>query len=47
MNTLPKTGWKAQAVSRYDDPYQPMSDVERNSAVINGIAYVGTVGHFL
>jgi hypothetical protein len=28
VNTRPKTGCNAQAVSRYDEPYQPMSAVE-------------------
>lgn len=39
VKTRPKTGWNAQAVSKYDEPYQPMSAVEWNSAVMNGIAY--------
>jgi hypothetical protein len=32
--TRPKTGWKAHAVSRYEEPYQPMSLVDENSLVM-------------
>lgn len=28
INTRPKTGWNAQAVSKYADPYQPISGVD-------------------
>ena len=35
---LPKTNKKAQLVSRYDVPYQPMSSTEWNSLVICGMA---------
>lgn len=31
-------GWKAHAVSRYAEPYQPMSGVDWNSRVISGMA---------
>ncbi len=34
----PKTGWNAEAVSKYAEPYQPISGVELNSPVIFGIA---------
>jgi hypothetical protein len=34
----PYNGWKADAVSRYEDPYQPMSSGELNSLVMKGIA---------
>lgn len=40
VKTRPKTGWKAHAVRRYDEPYQPMSAVDLNSAVIKGMAYI-------
>lgn len=31
---LPKRGWKAHAVRRYAEPYQPISAVDLNSEVI-------------
>ena len=36
--SFPKTSWKAQFVSRYAVPYQPISSAEWNSSVIWGIA---------
>lgn len=33
VNTRPNIGWKAHAVSRYAEPYQPMSGVDWNSWV--------------
>lgn len=39
MKTRPNSGWKAHAVSRYADPYHPMSGVEWNSWVMYGIAW--------
>jgi hypothetical protein len=39
MNMRPYMGWNADAVSRYDDPYHPMSSGELNSLVMKGIAW--------
>ena len=36
--SFPKTSWKAQLVSRYAVPYQPISPAELNSLVIWGMA---------
>lgn len=36
--SFPKTSWKAQFVSRYAVPYQPISPAELNSFVIWGMA---------
>ena len=36
--SFPNTNWKAQLVSRYAVPYQPISPAELNSSVICGIA---------
>jgi hypothetical protein len=36
--SFPNTSWKAQLVSRYAVPYQPMSPAEVNSFVIWGMA---------
>lgn len=38
VKTRPNTGWNAQAVNRYDEPYHPISGVLWNSAVMYGIA---------
>ena len=39
MNMRPYRGWNADAVSRYDEPYHPMSSGELNSLVMKGIAW--------
>jgi hypothetical protein len=36
--SFPNTSWKAQPVSRYAVPYQPISLAELNSSVIWGMA---------
>lgn len=36
--SFPIMSWKAQPVSKYDEPYQPTSDNELKSLVIFGIA---------
>jgi hypothetical protein len=36
--SFPNTSWKAQLVSRYAVPYQPISPAELNSLVIWGMA---------
>jgi hypothetical protein len=36
--SFPNTSWKAQLVSRYAVPYQPISLAELNSSVILGMA---------
>jgi hypothetical protein len=38
VKTRPNIGWKAQAVSRYAEPYHPISGVDWNSCVIYGMA---------
>lgn len=35
----PQTGWKAQAVIKYAEPYQPMSLLELSACVTWGIAW--------
>jgi hypothetical protein len=38
VKTRPNIGWKAQAVSRYAEPYHPISGVDWNSCVMYGMA---------
>ena len=38
LYSFPNTSWKAQLVSRYAVPYQPISPAELNSSVIWGMA---------
>jgi len=42
MKMRPNSGWKAHAVSRYAEPYHPISGVDLNSWVMYGMAWEDT-----